>query len=221
MFNMWIYQRLSNYFTFSQKSNEVEKEDIMKKIKIAFVGTHRVGKTSLMLRLAADLKEDGRHVEIIKEVARRCPLAINQQTTLEAQMWILFEHIQKEFEELQHCDILLTDRAICNYGYLTKKFGRLEFLEPLLKNWCKSFDLMIYVPIALKIIDDGEAMTDPREQRDYDQEIRDILNLFKDYINLIELPQYDISKWKNIINRNVYKVIKKGENNAKKSETYE
>jgi len=54
-------------------------------MKIAFIGTHGVGKTTLCFDLASRLKRLDMGVDIVKEVARGCPLPINRETTLEAQ----------------------------------------------------------------------------------------------------------------------------------------
>ena len=64
--------------------------------KIAFIGTHGVGKTTLCYDLAAALKKQGLGVDIVKEVARLSPLPINRQTSLEAQLWILTTQIAEE-----------------------------------------------------------------------------------------------------------------------------
>ena len=47
-------------------------------IKIAFVGTHGVGKTTLCYELAAWMKKREARVDMVREVARRCPLPINR-----------------------------------------------------------------------------------------------------------------------------------------------
>ena len=65
--------------------------------KIAFIGTHGVGKTTLCYDLAAALKKHGAVVDIVKEVARLSPLPINRQTSLDAQMWILSTQIADNF----------------------------------------------------------------------------------------------------------------------------
>jgi len=43
-------------------------------MKIAFVGSHGVGKTTLCFDLAAQLKRRGVNVDMVKEVARASPL---------------------------------------------------------------------------------------------------------------------------------------------------
>ena len=54
-------------------------------MKIAFIGSHGVGKTTLCFELAAALKRLDLSVDVVKEVARGCPLPINQATTVAAQ----------------------------------------------------------------------------------------------------------------------------------------
>ena len=56
-----------------------------RRLKLAFVGTHGVGKTTLCFDLAAQLKRLDLSVDLVKEVARRWPLPINEDTTLDAQ----------------------------------------------------------------------------------------------------------------------------------------
>ena len=67
-----------------------------RRLKLAFVGTHGVGKTTLCFDLASQLKRLDLGVDLVKEVARRCPLPINEETTLDAQAWILHTQIAEE-----------------------------------------------------------------------------------------------------------------------------
>ncbi len=64
--------------------------------KIAFIGSHGVGKTTLCYGLAARLKARDVAVEVVHEVARRCPLPINEETSVAAQSWILHTQIAEE-----------------------------------------------------------------------------------------------------------------------------
>jgi len=43
-------------------------------VKVAFIGSHGVGKTTLCYDLAGALKREGVHVDMVKEVARLSPL---------------------------------------------------------------------------------------------------------------------------------------------------
>ncbi len=93
-------------------------------MKIAIIGTHSTGKTTILNALAHELTRRGKTVMILPEYARLCPFPINEQTTLTAQLWI--QHQQKEQEkEFDRPDIfLLCDRAsIDNLVYLERIAG--------------------------------------------------------------------------------------------------
>ena len=88
-------------------------------MKIALIGTHGVGKTTLCFELAALLKRRHYDVEVVREVARRCPLPINEETTAAAQEWILHTQIAWEIEECASHELVLCDRsALDNYCYM-------------------------------------------------------------------------------------------------------
>ncbi|HEY6552566.1 MAG TPA: hypothetical protein VI669_04385, partial [Vicinamibacteria bacterium] len=71
-------------------------------MKVAFIGTHCVGKTTLCYDLAAILKRRDVSVDMVKEVARSSPLPVNQKTSLEAQTWILTTQIAEEIRSAAH-----------------------------------------------------------------------------------------------------------------------
>ena len=118
-------------------------------VKIAFIGTHGVGKTTLCYDLGAVLKKRGLHVDLVKEVARLSPLPINRQTSLEAQMWILTTQIAEEIRSAAHHEVVVCDRSVLdNYAYLVFAAGRQRWLEPLVNRWMKTYDLLFKVPIS-------------------------------------------------------------------------
>ncbi len=118
-------------------------------IKIAFIGTHGVGKTTLCFDLGSILKRRGLHVDLVKEVARLSPLPINRKTSLEAQMWILTTQIAEEIRSAAHHEVVVCDRSVLdNYAYLVFAAGRQKWLEPLVNRWMKSYDLLFKVPLA-------------------------------------------------------------------------
>ncbi|MFA7314949.1 MAG: ATP-binding protein [Candidatus Magasanikbacteria bacterium] len=88
-------------------------------MKIAIIGAHSTGKTTLVNKLKEKLDSLGKKVIIIQELVRYCPFPINEETTIDAQKWIMNNQIAKE-QEVNHSDkILITDRAtIDNFAYL-------------------------------------------------------------------------------------------------------
>src|SRR5215213_4907834 len=103
-----------------------------RRLKIAFVGTHGVGKTTLCFDLASQLKRLDLGVELVKEVARRCPLPINEDTTVDAQGWILHTQIAEEMEAAATYEVVVCDRSVLdNYAYLVARAGRRPSLDPM------------------------------------------------------------------------------------------
>ena len=144
-------------------------------MKFAFIGTHGVGKTTLCFELAALLKKRDRVVEMVHEVARFCPLPINRDTTTDAQSWILHTEIAAELEAAHKAEIVICDRSVLdNYCYLLQA-GSAPMLEPLVRSWTKTYDLLIKVPIVSPPGFDGLRDTDVAFQRKIDETIESVL----------------------------------------------
>lgn len=138
-------------------------------LKLAFIGSHGVGKTTLCYGLAARLKARDIHLEMVREVARRCPLPINQDTSLAAQAWILHSQIAEELGAQSDFPVVLCDRSVLdNYVYLLLAAGPQKSLEPLVDHWMATYDLLLYVPIVDEPSADGVRATDPAFQRAID-----------------------------------------------------
>lgn len=140
-------------------------------MKFAFIGTHGVGKTTLAYGLAMRLKQLGANVGFLEEVARRCPFPINEETSLEAQSWILMETIRREIELTQVYPDLVCDRsALDNYCYLELRFGRKPALFGLVDYWARTYDVLYKVPIRPELLqDDGTRSTDRAFQEAIDE----------------------------------------------------
>lgn len=119
------------------------------RLKLAFVGTHGVGKTTLCYDLAAQLKRLDLGVELVKEVARRCPLPINEETTLDAQAWILHTQIAEELEASARYEAVICDRSVLdNYAYLVARVGRRKDLDELVGSWIRGYNALFKVPVV-------------------------------------------------------------------------
>jgi len=145
-------------------------------VKIAFIGSHGVGKTTLCYDLAAALKKQGLHVDMVKEVARLSPLPINRQTSLDAQMWILTTQIAEEIRSAAHHEAVVCDRSVLdNYAYLVFAAGKQRWLEPLVNRWMKTYDLLFKVPIVGSPSADGVRDTDEFFMRSIDRLVDELL----------------------------------------------
>ena len=119
-----------------------------RRLKLAFVGSHGVGKTTLCFDLASQLKRLDLGVDLVKEVARRCPLPINEETTLDAQAWILHTQIAEEMAAAAAYEVVVCDRSVLdNYAYLVARVGRRPELDPLVGNWIRTYNALFKVPV--------------------------------------------------------------------------
>ena len=146
-------------------------------MKIAFIGTHGIGKTTLTYELCTRLKKQDLDVGFIEELARRCPFPINEGTSLEAQTWILTMTITKEIEHTKVYQHIICDRSVLdNYAYLFNKFGHVQALYDLVIYWVRTYDLLVKVPINEQYLrPDGVRSIDRGFQQAIDARIDQLL----------------------------------------------
>lgn len=168
-------------------------------MKIAFVGTHGTGKTTLAHELVMKLKKKGVDAGFMSEVARNCPFPINEETTRKSQVWIILSQIIKELEAEKHNDTIVSDRSVLDgYCYYVRKFGRAQFLEELIKVHLKTYDYIIRVPIRKGfLIKDKVRSTDEEFQKDVDKVFDRMLKEFK--VKHIVLKEMQTSSNKQIV----------------------
>ena len=152
------------------------------RMKVAFIGTHGVGKTTLCYDLAASLKKRDLSVELVREVARECPLPINRDTTLKAQAWILHTQIAWELQAEAKAEVVCCDRAVLdNFCYLKRAAGghpRVATLEELVRSWTSTYDVLFRVPVVGDPRFDGVRDTDLAFQHEIDELIAGTLKLW-------------------------------------------
>jgi len=148
-------------------------------MKVAFIGSHGVGKTALCFGLAAHLKKIDITVGLVQEVARDCPMPINRETTLPAQSWILHTQIAREIAATERNQAVVCDRSVLdNYAYLVHRVGRRPELDPMVEDWLKGYTLLVKVPIWQKPRFDGVRATDLSFQREIDAEVEELVEEF-------------------------------------------
>jgi nicotinamide riboside kinase len=158
--------------------------------KIAFIGSHGVGKTVITFSLASRLRAMGIDCDVAYENSRSSPFPINEGTTLEGQLWILAAQWKAELEALLRAGLILCDRSVLdNYAYLVRACGRQEWLHPWIARWLETYDALFLVPIPRgRVIGDAMRATSPKFRR----EIQGILNgLLVDFgadKKLVQLP---------------------------------
>lgn len=144
-------------------------------MKIAIVGAHGVGKTTLAKELSKHLK-----LTVLPDAAREALLkgfTVNEGTSPEIQLWILSKQIEFEhdFKDNFIADKTLFDNIV--YGrQLFDDVNFLNVLEDVIKRIAK-YDLFIYLPIEIPLVDDGRSM-DPVFQEKIDKEYLKVLGEF-------------------------------------------
>ncbi len=168
-------------------------------MKIAFIGTHGTGKTTLAYDLVSKLKKRGIDVGFLSEVARSCPFPINRETTKKSQIWIMLSQIIKELEAEEKTEVLVSDRSVLDgYCYYVNKFGRSEILEPLVREHLKTYSYLIRVPIREGFLrKDKVRSTESEFQKEIDMQFDRFLKEFK--IKHIDLSKKENKKEDEII----------------------
>lgn len=162
--------------------------------KVAFIGTHGVGKTTLCLEVTGRLRREGADADMVKEVARLSPLPLNRQTSLAAQTWILMTQVAEEIRAGARHALVVCDRSVLdNYAYLVLACGRRPSLEPFLKEWLTSYDLLFKVPVVGAAPADGVRDVDPAFVRAVDVCVDRLLADFE--IGYETLPETTRDTW--------------------------
>ncbi len=168
------------------------------RLKLAFVGTHGVGKTTLCFDLASQLKRLDLGVDLVKEVARRCPLPINEATTRDAQSWILHTQIAEELEATSIYEVVICDRSVLdNYAYLVARAGRRPELDPLVSSWIRSYDALFKVPVLAAPSFDGTRAVSPGFQMEIDSTIDKLISAFG--VDVMPLDPDDREGWIGVV----------------------
>jgi nicotinamide riboside kinase len=125
-------------------------------MRVAIVGAHGVGKTTLAKALAVELGW-----EVIPDTAAeayRKGFEVNENTPIENQLWILCKHLEYE-KESQQCfiaDKALYDNVVYSRNIFSDK-AALKIIEDIvMKN--AVYDVLLYIPIEIALEDDGRSM---------------------------------------------------------------
>lgn len=169
-----------------------------RRLKLAFVGSHGVGKTTLCFDLASQLKRLDLGVELVKEVARRCPLPINEETTADAQAWILHTQIAEEIAAAAIYEVVVCDRSVLdNYAYLVARAGRRPELDPLVGSWIRTYDALFKVPVIEAPSFDGTRAVSRSFQLEIDGVIDELVTSFG--VEVLPLDPVDRESWIGVV----------------------
>lgn len=137
--------------------------------KIAIIGTHGVGKTTLCNGLATCIRKQGKTAVIVSENVRECPLPIHDAQGLATTQWIIGRQLQAEMEAtIEKPDFILCDRSMLDpmvyLLYNSPNFRHDELFE-YVKDYTISYDKMILIrPSCREITPDSFRSVDKEYQ---------------------------------------------------------
>jgi nicotinamide riboside kinase len=153
--------------------------------KIAVIGTHGVGKTTLAHQICVTLKERNINATIIEEKVRSCPFPINEAATSDTDIWMVHTQVRAELEAVaQKYEAAVIDRcsldAIVYWDDRNTPHPYFEELKEASLQWFyDEYDMIVLLepssdtdPFAVDAVRDSGI--------DYRNRIRD---LFREYVN--------------------------------------
>lgn len=144
-------------------------------MKIAIIGTHGVGKTTLCKKLQLDFESCGQEAFLITETVRDTPFPVNADFTPECALWVFGTQLKRELEACLKNDIVICDRSIIDSLIYARALNiRSETLELCFRvavEWMKTYDTIVYVTMdGTEIYNDGFRSTDEKFQKDVQRE---------------------------------------------------
>lgn len=130
--------------------------------KVAFIGSHGIRKTTAAHGFANAMQRAGRSVEYGREVVRDNPLGINEGATGEAQLWVIVSQVRQELTLAPKAETLVLDRGIMdNFAYYLRACGGEDrfAVEPMVREWSKTYDLVIRLLPDIDLSSDGVRST--------------------------------------------------------------
>lgn len=188
--------------------------------KISLISTHGTGKTTLCYEVAAELKKRGLKVKVFSEIAASAfeqGIPINENTTLQAQLYILMQHITEELRaSIRHYQVVVCDRSVFdNWVYMERRCGGkgneyiLEFLRGYAENF--PYDAIYKLPLVGRLMDDGIRDAQNKTfQTDIYERLNRLLADLKIPYNTLPAPTSELRKeWADLIVRDTLAALKK------------
>lgn len=155
-------------------------------MKICVIGAHGIGKTTFLTDFYLFALHNGINTKVVREVARDCPLGINENFNPNSAVWIVTEQINRELDAVaKKFPLILCDRSSFDpMMYAIVKFGE---DDPIFKDtynfsirWMDTYDSIIWLrPSGRQIKADGIRAIDERFQKQVDETFYEHINRYK------------------------------------------
>ena len=147
------------------------------KKKFAIIGSSSAGKTTLSLRILADLKRLGVLVDgVLQQDRRLCFDRDLLETDIEAQYVVVFNMVCRESEMLlkRGVEVVISDRSVLDfYAYFEEMYGRHDYIWKFVLGWCETYEVLYYLE-RLNYHDDGNRPPEDFVER-VDQRLRNLI----------------------------------------------
>ena len=173
--------------------------------KIGIIGTKSVGKTTIANLLVGYLSSIGIDVHFIEEVAKKCPLPLNEDTTLETCLWILGNQISNE-SMIAEDKVIVCDRTVIDiypFARLAKSIHREELtqLKKLIMSYIslRPYNVLFYISPSDDYFSAEIYLAERNFQMEIDREFRNLLKTLS--LKVVEINQKDSAEGlKEIVN---------------------
>lgn len=155
---------------------------VVRPLRVALVGAHGTGKTTLSKALVQRLSSSGLRVARLPEAPREiCGHAGEPEffrrgkNTPLRQSLILLVHLMQEFyAQFEGVDIVLSDRSLLDHWTYTihlfeeswAQEGVRNLYESFIIEYCRQYDILFFLPVEFAVVDDGTREGDQEFQGD-------------------------------------------------------
>jgi nicotinamide riboside kinase len=172
-------------------------------IRVALVGAHGTGKTTLAKALVGSLTNMEIEVRNLSEAPRLiCDRAGDPtffrrgNNTPLRQNLILLVHLLQELDLSNNVDVLISDRSLLDHwAYTLHLFGReldeeglRQLYEAFVVDHCRHYDVLFFLPIEFAVIDDGTREGDSRFQAEIEQCMLDLIGEYQIEVQVVRGP---------------------------------
>lgn len=149
--------------------------------KIAVIGTHSTGKSTLCFRLAYYFKTLNYNVDLIDESVRYSPFPFNEKMSLETALWFYHVKVTKELESIaKKHSLIVSDRSPLDSFIYAEHFGiTSEYFEQckrLALTWLESYNRVIFLRPDIELVEDGVRSADESFRNSVDSLFFNFLN---------------------------------------------